>query len=521
MKRLLIIIPLLFILTACQLVLPSPGALTITVNADGKAQTLTVEPGTTVQMALEAANINLGALDRVEPALSTVLTSDTAIKIVRVVEEFDVEESVLPFENQTVKNESMPEGQTVLIQPGVNGKVSTTYRTLKEDGVLVSRTIVKTETIEAAKPEIVMVGVQSPYVSLPIDGKLTYITASSAWLMEKTTGNRRPLVTTGDLDGRIFSISPDRKWLLFSRLAQDADKSSAINSLWIVNLETSDPKPISLGVTNVVHFADWVPGSPMTIAYSTVEPRDVPPGWQANNDLIVLQFDETGSEIDRKTIVEVNSGGIYGWWGTLYSYSPDGSRIAYARPDSIGLVDTSTGELDPMVNLVPYQTGGDWAWVPGLNWSPDGRLLFTVVHGAPTSSAADETSTEFDLAATVMGSGSVIRIYPNAGMFAEAVPSSAGSAYLMGVMTSILPAQSETSKYDLRTMDRDGSNIRKLYPGEGIQGLNPQKVTWSPSSVKNVYLGFLSQGNIMLVDMSTGSISQVTGDGTVSKFDWK
>ncbi|MCL5125615.1 MAG: G5 domain-containing protein, partial [Deltaproteobacteria bacterium] len=485
---------------------------------------ISVAKGTTVQQALLSANIELGSLDRVEPPLTSVVPSESQIKVIRIIEEFDVEESVLPFQNQTVKNESMPDGKTVLIQPGVNGKISTTYRVLKEDGVILSRTIVKSDTIEESKPEIVMIGVQSPFVSLPIEGKLAYITSSSAWVMENNTGNRRPLVTSGDLDGRIFSISPDRNWLLFSRLPDASATNPYINSLWVVNLQTPNPEPISLGISNVVHFADWVPGKTRTIAFSTVEPRDIPPGWQANNDLKTLEFDEAGNVINQETIVDVNSGGIYGWWGTSFLFSPDGTNIAYARPDSLGLVNNTTGELEPKVSLTPYQTGGDWAWVPSLTWSPDGKILFSVLHGPANTTKIDETSTQFDMAAILIESGTIIRLYPNAGMFATAKPSTvkSDSTYLLGILTSILPAQSETSKYDLRIMDRDGSNIQKLYPGEGIQGLNPQQITWSPQSQNNgMTLGFLSQGNIMLVDISSDSISQVSGDGTVSKIDWK
>lgn len=484
-----------------------------------------VSAGSTVQQILDTAGISLQPLDRVEPSLTSAITQETAVSITRVSEEFVVQQSTLPFETQTVKNESIPEGQKILIQPGMNGQVATTYRIVKENGKEVSRSAVKTETIVNAKPEILMIGVQSPFVPQPIVGRLAYITASNAWLMEGSTGNRRPLVTTGDLDGRIFVISPDRNWLLFSRLSPASSGKASINSLWIINLQDSGAKAISLGIENVVHFADWIPGTNLTIAYSTVEPRDTPPGWQANNDLVVAEFDNEGKLIKQNTIVEPNNGGIYGWWGTSFSYSPDGTSIAYARPDSIGLVNAETGQLDPLVNLIPYQTGGDWAWVPGLSWSPDGQTLYGIVHGAATDSISNETSPEFDLSAFVLSSRTLIRLVPNSGMFSypRTSPLDSHNRFQLALLTSILPDQSGTSKYELRVMDRDGSNGRKLYPGEGIQGLGPQQVIWSPDSAVsgNILLGFLAQGNIMFVDVTTGTLSQVTGDGSVNKMDWK
>jgi hypothetical protein len=526
MKKLLFILPLFFLLASCSLPLASgTQSISVTINSDSTSTSLSLPKGSTVQQAVDAANIKLSNLDRVDPVGGVLITEGMQINVIRVVEEFEVVESVLPFENQTVKNESMPNGQKVLIQPGVNGKASMTYRVLKENGVAVSRTIVKSETVEESKPEIVMVGVQSPFVSQPIEGRLAYITSSNAWIMEGNTGNRRPVVTSGDLDGRIFTISPDRNWLLFSRSPSSTSSDNAINSLWLVNLQENGAKPVALGVENVVHFAEWIPGREMTIAYSTVEPRSTPPGWQANNDLVLLQFDAEGFTKEKTVILEQNSGGIYGWWGTFYSFSPDGSAIAYARPDSVGLVDQEGRQLNPLINLTPYQTGGDWAWIPGLAWSPDGRILFTVQHGPAGSKSMDETSSEFDLSAIVLASKNVIRLYPNSGMFSypEPSPNGAGNSYQLSVLTSILPDQSGTSKYDLRLMDRDGSNIRKLYPGEGVQGLSPQQVVWSPGANGNgsTFLCFLAQGNIMLVETSTGDISQVSGDGTVSKIDWK
>jgi hypothetical protein len=66
-----------------------------------------------------------------------------------------------------------------------------------------------------------MVGVQKPFTPMPIPGKLVYIASGNAWIMEESTGNRRPVVTTGDLDGQIFSLSPKGEWLLFSRKVKE------------------------------------------------------------------------------------------------------------------------------------------------------------------------------------------------------------------------------------------------------------------------------------------------------------
>jgi len=60
-------------------------------------------------------------LDKVEPDLAEIVNDGETIKVTRVIENFIVEETTLPFESQTVKNESLAVGQTLLIQAGENG----------------------------------------------------------------------------------------------------------------------------------------------------------------------------------------------------------------------------------------------------------------------------------------------------------------------------------------------------------------------------------------------------------------
>lgn len=515
----LILIVLTLLLGACTPLQTSTPTLFVTVSHDGITDQISVPENFTVRQAISALSLTLGALDRIEPGLETKIASGMAIKVIRVIESFVVEEKTLPFESQTIKNESLPVGQTILIQAGTNGIQSLTYRVLSEDGVEVSRAVTKIETTQPAAPEIIMLGVQSTYKSIPINGLLAYTSSSNAWVMEANSGNRRSLVSTGDLDGRIFSISPDKKWLLFSRSADKKEKDT-INSLWVVNITQIKAEPISLGIKNVVHFADWVPAKTNTVAFSTVEPRSTAPGWQANNDLKVIQFGAEGNVVDSKTLVGANSGGIYGWWGTNFLWSPDASEIAYARPDSVGLVDSKTGQFNPLIEFAPYQTSGDWAWVPPLAWASNHSLLYTVI---PSNQSSN--STQFNLNAFLIDQLLPVSLQPKTGLFAYPSVSSVdeNSKYQIAFLSAILPDQSETSRYDLRVMDRDGSNMKKLYPGEGISGLDPQHVVWSPKKSDNVDLliAFIAQGNLIFVNPSTGALNQITGDGSISRIDWK
>ena len=150
---------------------------------------------------------------------------------------------------------------------------------------------------------------------------------------------------------------------------------------------------IDLMASNVIHFADWLPGSSTVVAFSTVEPRSNAPGWQANND---LQRITVGGKAAR--ILDSQSGGIYGWWGTSFAFSLTG-RLAYARPDGVGIVIQDGGYLAPILKVTPLQTHGDWAWTPGRGLGiRRGNPLYRGTRSCPAPTPAEE-SPVFDLKA--------------------------------------------------------------------------------------------------------------------------
>jgi hypothetical protein len=521
------------ILVGCASPQATQAVLNVTVQVDGKEIQVRVPAGSTVQDALTAAGLTVGQLDRLEPSTYTVLKEGVKISLVRVTEEFKVEQSVIPFEHQVLRNESMPEGESRLVQPGVNGVQETTYRHLYEDGKEVSTSPVKTLVIKDAVPEIMMVGTHSPFSSYPLPGKLVYLMNGNAWVIEGTTGNRRPIVTTGDLDGSVFSLSPDGSWLLFTRHAK---QDTTINTLWSARTDQEGSQLVDLKVSNIVHYAGWKPGSAYIIAYSTVEARPSAPGWQANNDLNLLSMNRSGETRTLPAMLDTNMGGNYGWWGMTFAWSPDGSAMAYTRPDSVGLLiagkDPGKGVLNSSLDIIPLQTHSDWAWVPGLTWAPNGKTLFTVKHVPTPGAASPEESTSFDLAAIPLSGGPTMSLVSQAGMFAYPLASPfqtetlGGDNYQVAYLQAIFPDQSDTSRTHVAVIDQDGSNRKLLFPAEGAPGMDPQQEwgAWSPAPMPDngdYSLAVIYQKNIWLVDAATGSARQITGDNQVSRLDWK
>lgn len=513
---------LLVLLSGCAPPQATVGLIGIDISTRDGTQEISIQSGSTVQQALNNAGLELGTLDRVDPPSYTVLTEGAQISIVRISEHFEIEEIVIPFDRQTIRNEALPQGETRLLQPGENGILELTYRVVEEEGIEVSRSPFKQVVIKESLSEILMIGTQAAHTPLSITGRLVYLSAGNVWLIEGNTGNRQPIIVTGDLDGRILKISPDGEWLLFTRQMEDDEEN--INSLWIASLDDPETEIIDLKGRNVVHFADWQPGEPSSsVVYSTVEPRPSPPGWQANNDLIRVSFTETGRVRQSDTILEPNAGGQYGWWGTQFAWGDSSSELAYARADSIGTFDLERETIQPIRDIVPFQTLSDWAWVPGVTWGHDNQSIFYVDHGEPIGVEGPGASPVFNLMGLTYPDGIAVELAPRSGMFA--LPSvsplievpSVEIAYELAYLQAISPLESEASSYRLVVMDRDGSNRRELFPPQGEPGLEPSLPIWSPDALS---IAVLNRGDLWLVDVETGIGSRLTGDGQTVSYDW-
>ncbi len=510
-----------FALASCSGPRATAGTIRVRVLAPEQALELHIPAGSTAQQALDAAGIVLGALDRVEPPGYTLLTDGSVVTVIRVTERFEVETVTIPYEHQTIRNEALPEGETRLLQPGSNGLKEITYRIVEEGGREIARSPVKVTLVREPVPEILMVGAQAAYTAMAIDGTLAYLSAGNAWVMRGTSGGRRPVVVTGDLDGRVFSLSPDGRWLLFTRrMPEDVE---GINTLWVVSTIQEGAEPIDLEAGNIIHFADWAPSaSILTIAYSTAEPSLAAPGWQANNDLILLTFAADGSYLRRRTLIQPNAGGQFGWWGTDFAWATD-SSLAYARADSVGTIDLRQPEFQPRLDITPLQTLGDWAWVPGIAWGRDHRTLFLVQHAPPVGMESPAASQAFDLIA-LSPEVSPLTLARNTGMFANPVTSPARllpggeASYAIAYLQALSPFESATSSCRLAVMDRDGSNQRVLFPPAGEIGLDPQHVVWSPDGSR---LAVIYRANLWLVDATTGAGVPLTSDGQTTAVDWK
>ncbi len=469
------------------------GPKGIAIVVDGERREVETE-AQTVREALEEAGVALGDLDRVEPDLWESVQEGIEIHVIRVREEKEVEVQEIPFERQVIKDESLEVGERRLARKGRKGKEEVTYRIIFEDGEEVAREVVARRVIEEPVSKVVVRGAKGILTSVPISGTIAYISYANAWVMRHESGQKRPLTVSGDLDERVFALSPDGTRLLFTRTA-----GSALNSLWTVSTVVVGDEPRPLEIEGV-RYAEWSSDG-RKIAYSTAEKTQGAPGWKARNDLYILDH---GRE---REVQPPSTGEIYGWWGTNFAWSPDGSLFAYADADEVGVIDASTGERSILLSFAPYYTYAEWVWVPTLSWSPDSLFLVTTAH-------SDEE--RFDL--WVLGADGKVkaRLVPEVGIWSS--PRwSLGDSILFGQAES--PDRSQETRYLLYVVDRDGSNEERILP-RGEEGVVVEELfpwVWSPWGGEVIVV---KEGNLHLLDLENGSWKQLTIDGGASQPRW-
>jgi len=484
------------------------------IEVDRGRQAITTEAAT-VRDALDAAGVSLGSLDRVSPDLYVETEPGMVIVVTRVEEQLETTRVVVPFERKTVTNEALPAGETRLIQLGVNGEDEITYRITLEDGVEVERIQFSRAPVIEPVDEIIAVGAQDQLEPVPVDGTIAYLSAGNAWLMRDTSTARRPLTTEGDLDSRVFELSPDGRWLLYSRRLE-GDVETPINQLWMVNTTIVGEEPISTPIQGVL-YAQWSPSGDQ-IAYSTAERTPSTPGWRANNDLWLTRSSDiltnSWQSITATQIISPSTAGVYSWWGATFEWSPDGRQIAYARPDQIGVVDIISRTTVALADFPAYQTYSEWVWVPSLAWSPDSRYLGATIHGDPVNNESPQDSPVFDLWYYAADGSMKARVADQVGMWSA--PAWGPDGVIHG--QAVNPLRSVDSRYALFLRDRDGSNPRQLFPVAEEPGVEaPPQITWSPNGKKFI---FVYNGNLYLADVEGVSPRQLTSNNQSGQPRW-
>lgn len=526
--RILLLLFIIISAVACQ---PEPEENTIIVSliADGRERTFGYSTNVTVEEFLADAEIELGENDRLSHPPFTQITNGLKVTVRRVTETQECQQESIAFERRLVSNEGIAAGEEQLAQSGQNGVQEVCYRIIFEDGVEAERIpsgppTILTEPVD----EIIYVGPSNDVEPLALAGTLAYINNNNAWVIKGNTTNKRPLTTTGNLDSLVFSLAEDGSSLIYTTEVNDTN--DFFNELWMIGT-LEDSNPIKLTPTDVL-YAEWQPTSDDTIAYSTGEARESTPPWKPLNNLWLMELDKnSGRALDIEEIIPESSGGLYGWWGTDYKWSPEGDKMAWVRADGMGIVDFSNNELVTLVDYAVFETSQFWAWLSPLSWSWDNNLIASTVHGLPLGKEPAETSPVFNLAVTNADGTFSADVKQAVGMwaapkFSPEINSSnpeISDGYI-AYLQAREPYNSINGEYNLMVADRDGSNQRIIFPSEsqaGIKtsdfGLSAQDFVWSPDSR---FIALIYQGNLWVIDVQSTVSYQVTFDGGSSNPIW-
>lgn len=527
-RAVLHLLPLLFFLAAC--VSSVEEIPTVTLIADGETRTLATE-ALTVRDLLIQAGVALDEDDRVTPAENSFVEPGMTIRVVRVEVRSETAQLEIPFERRTVRDASIPLGETRLLEPGITGVEELTYRIIVEDGLEVDRQLVRRVTLQEPRTEVILIGAQADLRPIAITGTVAYIANRNAWVMQTTSPNQRRLTHTGDLDRRVFTLSTDGSYLLFTRASTETGATAPFNTLWMIDTAAADAEPVQLGVEDIL-WADWAPecrGTPdgyrCRIAYATGTRTEGNPEWRAENDLwIAYPRARDGRLLNQNRIVDPSAGGTYGWWGTAYAWAPNGQSLAYARATEVGIVRAVTGARTPLASFPPYRTYAPWAWTPTVSWSAEGQFIATTLHGPAPTGEAPEDSPVFDVWALGINGAITAELVSEAGMWAVPLYASEGDYVAFGRARS--PYTSRSSGYDLYIIDRDGSDRKRLFPPEGELGLEvqpelsyyPGMIAWGPEGDRLIVV---YQGNLYLVHVPGGEVDQLTTEGSATAVSWR
>lgn len=115
----------------------------------------------TVAKTLKEAGVELDENDLTIPDLNKVITHMSAIQIIDVEIEYIVKKEVVPYKSIEKKTEDLNTGTYKVSQDGVNGEIERTIKVMYHDGIAVSSSVVKTDTIVNTVDKIILVGTKS------------------------------------------------------------------------------------------------------------------------------------------------------------------------------------------------------------------------------------------------------------------------------------------------------------------------------------------------------------------------
>lgn len=138
-------------------------AVPVKVSVDGTTKThFTTENN--VKNVIDELNVTLGQNDKVIPAVDSSVTANLDIQIVRVTKQNVEKTEAVPFTVVKTADDSLPKGETKVVNKGSEGIVTHSVEKVYEDGKFVSKRWLGKELTKAATPKVIAVGTKETAV---------------------------------------------------------------------------------------------------------------------------------------------------------------------------------------------------------------------------------------------------------------------------------------------------------------------------------------------------------------------
>lgn len=132
-------------------------AIPVIIGVDGGRRDL-ASGQKTVLKAVEEAGIVLGPSDRLLPRGSTPLTAGMEIDVIRVEEEIITTEVAVPYQTRRINDDSLPQGQSKVVQKGREGLARRVVWCRYENGEKLAEEILREDIIAEPATQVLALG---------------------------------------------------------------------------------------------------------------------------------------------------------------------------------------------------------------------------------------------------------------------------------------------------------------------------------------------------------------------------
>lgn len=235
-RRWLFIVAVVVLGASCAVIAGRQSRLVV-VHVDGHEQRLSIRRDATVEQALTAAGISVGALDRVSPPLSSPVSSSPRITIVRVATQEQTRQVSIPFSRLASEDTDAVRGWRAIAQAGADGLREIHELVTTEDGVEVRRIVTGDRVLQEATPEVVRLGsAASPPLDAFREVALAYlgrgaVTRLSPSVVEQTLFELAR--QRGDRYGSVRVLPRnERNWLVVQTFARTPEEATVVLFWW-------------------------------------------------------------------------------------------------------------------------------------------------------------------------------------------------------------------------------------------------------------------------------------------------